>query len=151
MFRRRKEPTMRELDEARVEGDLTEQEMLRDDVEPAYFAAEDEKLLALLHSHALLRNLAPLASRLMRLTRISEREKRALQIDIDLVIGTIEADMDEDNFNTGDWALLQTVGTVLKTSLNDSVAGFKMDLLSRVRKELTLKRAEEKKRWFERH
>ena len=146
---KRREKTAEELLELENSERMIGEESLRDEVQPIYYTTDDEKLLQIMQQNPRLNKMRALASRLMRLTKITEKEKDVLCIDIDLIMGTMEADMDEDDFDSGDWAELNSCAVVLKTTLNDSVKGFKMTLLSRIRKEIAVSREEAKRRgWF---
>lgn len=140
------EYTEEELRRMQVKGDVMTEETLRDDVQPAYFVTDDEKLLKAVVNDKDLKPLLPLYSRLLRLTKIDQREKELFQTDVDLIIGTMEADMDEDEYDARGWAKLQAHSVFLKTMINDSHKGFKMRLLSRLRKEIVFTEEEKKKR-----
>lgn len=130
----------------RIRGEVVVDEARVDDVQPTYYVTDDEKLLIEINEDANLRNLKPLYSRLMRLTKISTRDKEVFQTDVDLLIGEMIIDMDEDKFNMGNGGKLEAHGIFLKTAINDSHKGFKMTLLSRLRKEIVV--TEEKRKGF---
>lgn len=130
-----------------VRGDVISDEVRMDEVQPTYYVTDDEKLLTELLKDPDLKALKPLYSRLMRLTKISTKEKELFQVDIDLIIGTMEADMAEADFDSGRWAKLQAHAIFLKTMINDSHKGFKMTLLSRLRKEVVVSAEKKPSRW----
>jgi len=145
------EPSDEDYDRMQVKGDILSEEARMDEVQPSYFVADDEKILNEVSHDKDLKPLLPLYSRLLRLTKINEKEKLLFQTDVDLIIGTMEADMDEDEYDAGKWAKLQAHAMFLKTMINDSHKGFKMTLLSRLRKEIVFTPEEKKKkRWWQR-
>ena len=144
----RRQYTEEELRRMQVKGDVLSDEARMDEVQPTYYVTDDEKLLNEITHDKDLKGLLPMYSRLLRLTRITPKEKELFQTDVDLIIGTIEADMDEDEYDAGKWAKLQAHGIFLKMMINDSVKGFKMTLLSRLRKEIIFAEERRKKGLF---
>jgi len=131
---------MSEEDVARTEGEVVDDETRDDTIQPTYFFSQDGDLLRELEKDPDLKNLRPLYSALMRLTKISSKEKDIFNIDVDLIVGSMIIGMKKKEFNAGRWAKLESNGMFLKTVINDSHKGFKMTLLSRLRKEVVLSR-----------
>lgn len=125
-----------------VIGDETRAE----DIPQTYFFAQDIELMKAVRADPELEDLQALYSPLTRLTKINDKEKKAWQIAINLLKGNTILNMERSDYNAGKWRKLEANTLFLKTVINDSHKGFKMTLLSRLRKEIVLSR--EKKAGF---
>ena len=130
-----------------IHGEVVSDESRVDDVQPTYFVAQDSDLLKTVKADADLKDLAALYSPLVRLTKITTQEKETFQIDVDLITGSMILGMDVRDFEEGRWAKLEANAMFLKTVINDSHKGFKMTLLSRLRKEIIVSPEKKKSRW----
>lgn len=124
-------------------------EMRAEDIPQTYFFAQDAELMKTVRADPELTDLQPLYSPLTRLTKINDKEKKAWQIAINLMKGNTILNMERSDYNEGNkWRKLEANALFLKTVINDSHKGFKMTLLSRLRKEIVLSR-EKKQGWRE--
>lgn len=137
------------LDQGRKEGihhEVIGDEARADDIPPTYFVSQDAELMRMVKADPELKDLLPLYSPLTRLTKIDSKEKKAWQIGINLLKGNTILNMERSDYNAGKWRKLEANCIFLKTVINDSHKGFKMTLLSRLRKEIILSR-EKKQSW----
>lgn len=113
----------------------TVSDSLKEEIPQNQFTTLDENMMELVDKDPDLKPLAPLYSHLLRLTNITPKEKMEFQNKIDLIIGSILIGMSRRDFNNGKWAKLESHAMYLKQVPCDSVKGFKMELLSRIRHE----------------
>ena len=131
-----------------VQAEVVTEESLKAEVPALQYATTDADIIRTVMSDPELSPLSPLYSQLNRLGNVTEKEKTSWKLDIDILMGMQEIFMNEEEYNSGKWAKIQAHATYLKLLINDSHKGFKMNLLSRVRKEISIEGNEKKKRGF---
>jgi hypothetical protein len=129
-----------------VQSEVVTEESLKEEVPPLQYATNDADIIATVINDPELAPLSPLYSQLNRLGQVDAKEKTLWKLDIDILMGMQEIMMDEEAYNAGRWSKLQAHATYLKLLINDSHKGFKMNLLSRVRKEIAIEGGEGKKK-----
>jgi hypothetical protein len=85
----------------------------------------------------------PVLTQLLRLTKVNDKEKMAFQDEIELAYTLLTMFMPETELSSPRGVKIKLAATTLKLMINDSHKGFKLDVLTRIRKELTLLRQKE--------
>jgi hypothetical protein len=129
-----------------VQSEVVTDESLKDEVPPLQYATNDADIIETVVHDQELAPLFPLYSQLNRLGNVDSKEKTLWKLDIDILMGMQEIFMDETEYNSGKWSKIQAHATYLKLLINDSHKGFKMQLLSRVRKEIAIEGGEQRKK-----
>jgi hypothetical protein len=124
------------------------QDSLKEEIPSNQYTTIDENIIDAVQNDPDIEPLFPLYSHLIRLTDISGKDKVRMQNNVDLIIGALEIGMSSKDYDSGKWAKLQSHGIFLKLAPCDSVKGFKMRLLSRSRRELSIEPPERKKKHF---
>lgn len=135
---------MSDEDIKQIHGEVVGEESRADDIPPTYFVSQDPDLIRDIDQDPDLKPIKCLFSPLTRLTKLDTKEKQGWQIGVNLLMGNMILHMDREEYNSGKWRKIEATGQFLRTVINDSHKGFKMTLLSRLRKEIILSR--EKKR-----
>ena|SRR4030066_1274315 len=132
-----------------VKRDIVTSEALKDEVPQWQYATNDADVVAFVHKDPDLAALAPLHSQLLRLTKITDKEKKVHVLRLRGIMAEIEWEMDEEAYNAGKWKKLEAYSMFLEMLVCDSHKGYKFDLLTRTRKEVTFPQVKkEKKGWF---
>ena len=133
----------------RCKEEIVTSEALKEEVPQWQYATNDADVVAFVSNDPDLKTLAPLHSQLLRLTRITDKEKKIHVLRIRGIMAEIEWEMDEEAYNAGKWKKLEAYSMFLEMLVCDSHKGYKFDLLTRTRKEVTFPQAEKKKKgWF---
>lgn len=115
------------------------------DIPLLQYATHDADFLKIFHEDTDLQPFLPVCSQLLRLTKVSDKEKQSFQLEIEYAYTLLTMYMPETELSSPRGVKIKLAATALKLMINDSHKGFKLDVLTRIRKELTLMRTKENK------
>ncbi|MGD2090787.1 MAG: hypothetical protein PVH61_31735 [Candidatus Aminicenantes bacterium] len=128
------------------EGRSTVRETLENaDIPLLQYATHDANWLVTFYTDPDLQPFKPTLTQLLRLTKVNDKEKMAFQDEIELAYTLLTMYMPEAEMSSPRGVKIKLAATTLKLLINDSHKGFKLDILTRIRKELTLMRQKEQK------
>lgn len=130
------------------EREAVTREMLTDEVPQMLFATRDVDMIDFVKNDPDLKGFQPLLSHLIRLTKTSDKEKKCFVLAVKAMLAEMECEMDEEDYNGGKWLKIESTGQWIIMSACDSNKGYKFDLLTRSRKEVTFQPEKKKKGLF---
>lgn len=115
------------------------------DIPLLQYATHDADFLTIFHTDTDLKPFLPVCTQLLRLTKVNDKEKRGFQLEVEYAYTLLTMYMEESELSSPRGVKIKLAATALKLMINDSHKGFKLDVLTRIRKELTLMRQKEQK------
>lgn len=116
------------------------------DIPLLQYATHDATYLATFYRDPDLQPFTPVLTQLLRLTKVNDKEKMKFQDEIELSYTLLTMFMKEKELSGPRGVKIKLAATSLKLLINDSHKGFKLDILTRIRKELTLMRERQKEK-----
>lgn len=116
------------------------------DIPLLQYATHDANLLLSFKSDPDLRPFEPVLTQLLRLTKVNDKEKESFKDEVELAYTMLTMYMPETELSSPRGVKIKLAATTLKLLINDSHKGFKLDILTRIRKELTLMRERNEKK-----
>lgn len=116
------------------------------DIPLLQYATHDADFLKTFYKDPDLTPFTPVLTQLLRLTKVNDKEKMRFQSQIELAYTKLIMFMPESELSSPRGVKIELAATAIKLLINDSHKGFKLDILTRIRKELTLMRQKDAKR-----
>jgi hypothetical protein len=145
---RGKEPTADDYYTAEGKTQVLTREALDDDVPFIQYATNDVDIIEAVKKDHDLKPLLALYSQLLRLTKVTDKEKIHFQHRVARIFNILKIFTEDESYDAGKWSKLVANESYLRFLINDSHKGYKMERLSKQEKIIRWDAEKEKKKRF---